>query len=127
MKQKGQMVIIFLLILVILGFVGILFYIANQNIEPRSQDSAATSAIPLPLPTFNSMPTNIDEIAKWESYIGERFAVQIKYIEDLLYKILDPKRTSSKQNFSCSANGWEDCMPILTPEAQKQCRKEAIT
>lgn len=33
---------------------------------------------------------------------------------------------SKKQNYTCPKNGWENCMPILTPEAQKQCSKEAL-
>lgn len=28
--------------------------------------------------------------------------------------------------YTCPENGWENCMPILTKEAQKQCTKEAI-
>lgn len=28
--------------------------------------------------------------------------------------------------YTCPANGWVDCMPILTPEAQKACTQEAM-
>ncbi|HLD25360.1 MAG TPA: hypothetical protein VJB96_05590 [Patescibacteria group bacterium] len=37
-----------------------------------------------------------------------------------------PGVTCTETTYTCPENGWENCMPILTKEAQKQCSKEAI-
>lgn len=34
--------------------------------------------------------------------------------------------SSENKDYTCPKNGWENCMPILTPEAQKQCSQEAL-
>lgn len=37
-----------------------------------------------------------------------------------------PDVACTDTSYTCPVGGWENCMPILTPEAQKQCTKEAI-
>lgn len=37
-----------------------------------------------------------------------------------------PNVPCTETTYTCPVGGWENCMPILTPEAQKQCTKEAI-
>lgn len=48
-----------------------------------------------------------------------------KVISDIFksVKFLDQR---SEQKYTCPENGWENCMPILSPEAQIQCSKEAM-
>lgn len=40
------------------------------------------------------------------------------------FKFLD--QGSGRLSYSCPANGWANCMPILSPEAQKGCTQEAF-
>ncbi|OGE29492.1 hypothetical protein A2867_00795 [Candidatus Daviesbacteria bacterium RIFCSPHIGHO2_01_FULL_40_11] len=47
--------------------------------------------------------------------VGEKILSSFKFLNNL-----------EDNGFICPKTGWENCMPILTPEAQKQCSKEAI-
>lgn len=40
------------------------------------------------------------------------------------FKFLDTNIESGK--YSCPLNGWENCMPVLNTEGQKQCSREAL-
>lgn len=35
--------------------------------------------------------------------------------------------SQDKTAYTCPQNGWENCMPVLTPESQKQCSEEALS
>lgn len=47
--------------------------------------------------------------------VGDKILSGFKFLEN-----------SENKGYTCPKNGWENCMPILTPEAQKQCSKEAL-
>ena len=47
--------------------------------------------------------------------------------EEILETInLEDVKQQNNVSYTCPENGWENCMPILTPEAQKQCTQEAL-
>ena len=41
--------------------------------------------------------------------------------------LLTPTPTPTPPEFICPSTGWASCMPILTPEAAKNCSNKAIT
>lgn len=42
------------------------------------------------------------------------------------FKFLDQPPTESSGKYTCPVNGWQNCMPILSPEGQAACSLEAM-
>ncbi len=84
------------------------------NKRPPYCDAAGICAPcpPLPTPTCTPRPKCLDMEPR----------CMIPETEDMC----PPDSPPSSGAYTCPKGGWENCMPILTAEAQKQCSKEAL-
>lgn len=103
-KSKGSGFIIILLSLstILAVTIAVFFYFQNQALKKAlSQVAIEPTVAPTVEPTY--LPTTSPSSTPSAS----------------------PK--SKTTSYSCPANGWVNCMPILTPEAQKACSAEAVS
>lgn len=125
--------ILLMLTLVAITLLGVGGYAAYRELEPSTFPSQQTPIIPTP----SSSPQDIPAITKEEKirgwYWGTRNQKKPETPNSWIYQNAGrsscwhaPNVICAHPLYTCPENGWENCMPILSEEAERQCTKEAL-
>lgn len=115
---------------VLLGVGGFAAY--RESVAPKPPSLSKPPSL-APSPDSNAIPTMTAQEQARGWYWGTAAQKKPETPNDWVYEEAgrsscwhSPSVTCTETTYTCPENGWENCMPILTEEAQRQCTKEAL-
>lgn len=97
------------------------YFLKDQNCEPLGCDKFSF--------VFNKKIYVIQNIFDHQTIPMERSVSEkenMRMVFDQILSRLQFTNTASDSEFTCPANGWQSCMPILSEEGKRACSKEAM-
>lgn len=113
MMNKGFATILVLLVVVLVGGVGVGWYLSKQGVIPKFTGPVTTQQPPAPPPVPGELTTN--ETANWNMYEDSSIAgLAIKYPTNWVYKEYSPG--TPNLGYGVNPKGIRDRSPLLIPD-----------